>query len=103
VKGEVLAINIRAANFDPVAVGECPFELDPDRAERVKMVGPYMSFGDGSHRCPGGQVAIAETRVFLDRLLRVPGVRLERVPDLDWDEGVMSYELRGATVSCTPS
>ncbi|HEX3705570.1 MAG TPA: cytochrome P450 [Mycobacteriales bacterium] len=101
VEGELLAINIREANFDAAAVGECPFELDPDRAERVKMVGPYMSFGDGSHRCPGGQVAIAETRVFLDRLLRVPGIRLERAPDISWDDGVMSYELRGATVGCT--
>lgn len=100
-KGEILAINIREANFDSAAVGDCPFQLDPDRAERVKMVGPYLSFGDGSHRCPGGQVAIAETRVFLDRLLRVPGIRLERAPDMSWDDGVMSYELRGATVSCT--
>ena len=100
-KGELLAINIRAANFDAAAVGECPFQLDPDRAKRVKVVGPYMSFGDGSHRCPGGQVAIAETRVFLDRLLRVPGIRLEREPDMSWDDGVMSYELRGAIVSCT--
>ena len=98
--GEVLAINIRKANVDPAAVGECPFELDPDRAEKVKMVGPYMSFGDGAHRCPGGQVAIAETRIFLDRLMRVPGIRLEREPDMSWDDGVMSYELRGATITC---
>jgi hypothetical protein len=100
VAGEVLAVNIREANFDAAVVGECPFALDPDRAARVSMVGPYMSFGDGSHRCPGGQVAIAETRVFLDRLLRVPGIRLVREPDMSWDEGVMSYELRGATVTC---
>lgn len=101
--GEVLAINIRKANVDPAAVGECPFELDPDRAEKVKMVGPYMSFGDGAHRCPGGQVAIAETRIFLDRLMRVPGIRLEREPDMSWDDGVMSYELRGATIACIRS
>lgn len=99
-EGELLAVNIRAANVDPEAVGECPYALDPDRAKRVKMVGPYMSFGDGSHRCPGGQVAIAETRVFLDRLLKLPDLRLERVPDLTWCDGLMSYELRGAIVSC---
>jgi cytochrome P450 len=101
VEGELLAISIRAANVDEDAVGECPFQLDPDRTGNVKMVGPYLSFGDGSHRCPGGQVAIAETRVFLDRLMRVPGIRLERTPDMSWDDGVMSYELRRATVSCT--
>jgi hypothetical protein len=100
-EGELLAVSIRAANVDENAVGECPFELNPDRVGHVKMVGPYLSFGDGSHRCPGGQVAIAETRVFLDRLMKVPGIRLDREPDMSWDDGVMSYELRGATVSCT--
>jgi cytochrome P450 len=100
-EGELLAVNIRAANVDPEAVGECPYALDPDRAKRVKMVGPYMSFGDGSHRCPGGQVAIAETRVFLDRLLKLPDLRLVRAPDLTWCDGLTSYELRGAIVTCT--
>ncbi|HTR68845.1 MAG TPA: cytochrome P450 [Mycobacteriales bacterium] len=100
VDGELLAVNIRAANVDPATVGQCPFALDPDRAAKVKMVGPYMSFGDGSHRCPGGQVAIAETRVFLDRLLRLPGLRLDKEPTMTWFDGVMSYELRDAIVSC---
>jgi cytochrome P450 len=99
--GELLAVNIRAANIDPETVGECPLTLDPDRAGRMRMVGPYMSFGDGSHRCPGGQVAISETQVFLDRLMRLPDLRLERAPDMTWCDGLMSYELRGAMVSCS--
>nr|WP_241835178.1 cytochrome P450 [Pseudofrankia asymbiotica] len=98
--GELLAVNIRAANVDPETVGACPHALDPDRASRQKGVGSYMSFGDGSHRCPGAQVAIAETRVFLDALLRLPDVRLERAPDMTWCDGLMSYELRGAVVTC---
>jgi cytochrome P450 len=81
-------------------VGECPYALDPDRARRVKMVGSYLSFGDGSHRCPGAQVALTETRVFLDRLLRVPGIRLHREPDLCWTDELMGYELRNAVVTC---
>ncbi len=99
-EGELLAVNIRAANVDPETVGECPHALDPDRAERMKVVGSFMSFGDGSHRCPGAQVAISETRVFLDRLLRLPDLKLERTPDMTWCDGLMSYELRGARVSC---
>ncbi|MEX5633228.1 cytochrome P450 [Parafrankia sp. FMc2] len=99
--GDLVAVNIRAANVDPETVGACPHALDPDRAGREKVVGSYMSFGDGSHRCPGAQVAIAETRVFLDALLRLPGIRLERAPDMTWCDGLMSYELRGAVVTCS--
>ncbi|OHV29694.1 cytochrome [Parafrankia colletiae] len=101
--GELVAVNIRAANVDPETVGACPHALDPDRAGREKVVGSYMSFGDGSHRCPGAQVAIAETRVFLDALLRLPDIRLERAPDMTWCDGLMSYELRGAVVTCSPA
>jgi len=78
--GDVLALNLRAANVDPEVVGECPHMVDPDRAAKQQTVGSFMSFGDGSHRCPGSQVAIAETRVFLDRLMRIPGLKLAHPP-----------------------
>ncbi len=100
---ELLAIDIRSANVDPATVGACPLALDPDRTSRVRNVGAYLSFGDGSHHCPGSQVAIGESRVFLDRLLRLPDVRLVRAPDMTWCAGLMSYELRRATISCSPS
>ncbi|MCK9904538.1 cytochrome P450 [Frankia sp. Cpl3] len=100
-KGELLAVDIRAANVDPESVGECPHSIHPDRAKRMRTVGSFMSFGDGSHRCPGAQVAMNETRVFLDRLFRLPGLRLEHEPEMTWCDGLMSYELRGATVSCS--
>ena len=60
-------------------------------------------FGDGPHRCPGSQVAMHETRVFLDRLLRVPGIRLVHAPQIGWSEMLMSYELRGAMIACDRS
>ncbi|RBY83306.1 cytochrome P450 [Blastococcus sp. TF02A-26] len=101
-KGEVLALSIRDANVDEATVGDCPFALDPDRAERVRMVGAYMSFGDGSHRCPGAQVAMHESRVFLDRLFALPGLRLVQPPTMTWNDGIESYELREALVSCDP-
>jgi cytochrome P450 len=97
--GERLVLDIRAANTDAAGVGECPYALDPDRARRVK-VGSYLSFGDGSHRCPGAQVALNETRIFLDGLLRIPGIRLHREPDLGWTDELASYELRNAVVTC---
>jgi cytochrome P450 len=101
-KGQVLALSIRDANLDRATVGDCPHALDPDRAKRVRMVGAYMSFGDGSHRCPGAQVAMHESRVFLDRLMRLPGLRLVRPPTMTWNDGIESYELRDAVVSCDP-
>lgn len=90
-----IALDIRSANTDSQAVGPCPFELRPDRirAERVGAAG--LAFGDGEHRCPGAGVALAEAEVFLDRLLRVPGLRLARSPDIAWNPLVTGYELRG--------
>jgi len=101
--GTLLAIDIRAVNADVSVTGACPHMIDPDRAKRMKTAGGYLSFGYGSHRCPGSQVAMHETRVFLDRLLRVPGIRLERQPEIGWCEMLMSYELRGAVVACNRS
>jgi cytochrome P450 len=101
--GEVLCVSIRDANTDEAITGSCPYELDPDRAKRMKVVGPYMSFGDGPHRCPGAQVALHETRVFLDRLFRLPGIKLLSEPDITWNPYIQGYELRGAVVACDPA
>ena len=98
--GEKYGIDIRSANVDEELVGECPFALDPDRAKRQKDSGRYLSFGDGPHSCPGWQVALQETRIFLERLLKVPGIKLERAPDIGWNDQVGGYELRNAIISC---
>jgi hypothetical protein len=98
--GTLLAIDIRAVNTDESATGPCPHVLDPERARRQKAAGGYLSFGYGSHRCPGSQVAMHETRVFLGGLMRVPGIRLEREPQIGWSEMLTAYELRGAMVGC---
>jgi cytochrome P450 len=98
--GEEFAVNIREVNTDSAVVGDSPFKLDPDRAKRMKNTGAWMSFGDGPHRCPGSQIALHETRVFLDRLFRVPGIRLAKKPDLILSVQSQGYELRGAVVTC---
>lgn len=102
-EGEIAAISIRDANVDKAIAGACPFELDPDRGKRMKVVGAYMSFGDGPHRCPGAQVALHETRVFLERLFRLPGIRLVKEPAISWNPHIQGYELRGAVVACDPA
>jgi cytochrome P450 len=96
-----LSFDLRAANLDETEVGTCPLTIDPDRSRRLKSNGAYMSFGDGAHFCPGWQVALVETRVFLDQLFRVPGIRLVRAPDMHFvPPMLMSYELRNAIIAC---
>jgi cytochrome P450 len=100
--GELFMIDIRNINLDEAATGECPFAIDPERAGRQRMPSNWLSFGDGPHRCHGAQVAMHETRVFIDALLRVPGIRLAKAPTLGWIEEINGYELHGAIVECEP-
>lgn len=93
----VVAIDIRGVNADERAAGVCPFRLDPDRGDR----GPasHMSFGDGAHKCPGASVALQETSIFLDHLLRVPGIKLATAPTQSWNSMTMGYVLRDAVLT----
>ena len=61
--------------------------------------GSLISFGDGPHRCPGASVALQEAAIFLDRLFRVPGIKLKNPPVLAWNPTIAGYELRGAVVT----
>ncbi|MEZ4452738.1 MAG: cytochrome P450, partial [Nannocystaceae bacterium] len=97
------ALDMHAIHLDERVVGACPRALDPDRAARMNTQATYLSFGAGAHHCPGRQVALHETRMFLDALLRVPGLRLARPPDVGWSEMLMSYELRDAILTCDRS
>lgn len=98
--GVTMTVDVRAANTDPAVVGRCPFAIDPDRAAGEGRAAPHLSFGDGAHKCPGASVALHESRVFLDRLLRVPGIRLAAAPHMSWNTDLTSYELRQARVVC---
>jgi cytochrome P450 len=98
--GEQFLVDIRGINTDDAAAGECPFAIDPERSKRQRMPSNWMSFGDGPHRCPGAQVALHETRVFIDALMRLPGIRLAVPPTLGWLEDINGYELHGAIVEC---
>jgi len=100
-QGERISLNIREANLDEESVGPEPWKIDPDRARKMKNNGAWMSFGDGAHFCPGWQVGLTETRVLLERLFRVPGIRLTRRPDLDWSPPMLqSYQYTNAIIEC---
>ena len=57
-----------------------------------------MSFGDGHHRCPGAYLALQESDIFLQRLLRLP-LTAEQAPHLGWNPIAAGYELSGFVVS----
>lgn len=99
--GAVVALDIRGANGDVATAGACPHRLDPDRKPAQKGGGAGLAFGDGEHRCPGAQVAMLESAIFLDKLFRIPGIRLTRAPDIGWNALIAGYELRGAALACT--
>ncbi|WP_231731973.1 cytochrome P450 [Sphingomonas sp. CCH5-D11] len=99
-EGDIVGIDVRAANADEEAFGGCPHQIDPDRqlGDRVGRAG--MAFGDGEHRCPGAQVALLESAIFLDQLLRVPGLRMSTEPKMGWNALIAGYELRGLRLEC---
>jgi cytochrome P450 len=96
--GTLIDMDIRAANADPVVAGECPYRLNPDRNAQKALQG-QMSFGDGNHRCPGATVALQETAIFLDRLFRIPGLKMKAGPVLAWNTLTVGYELRDAIIT----
>lgn len=93
--GTLVDVDIRSANADAAAMGAEPLRLRADREIPAKGVQPYgLSFGDGHHRCPGSFLALAEADVFLERLLRLPGLRIASGPEVRFSELVQGYEIR---------
>ncbi len=100
--GTLIEFDVRGINSDETVSGACPYKLDPDRAISAQTTAAIFSFGDGPHRCPGAKVALQESAVFLDKLFRVAGFRLEREPDITWVQMIEGYELSGAVITCDP-
>jgi cytochrome P450 len=70
-KGAVLQVSYLAANHDPAQFA-CPERFDPDR----KGLRNHLAFGRGIHFCIGNQLARAELRIGIARLLeRLEGIR----------------------------
>ena len=96
--GTLVAIDIRAANGEASIAGACPFQ--PNAAQTHLAADVAMSFGDGPHRCPGAQLALHEARIFLTRLLAIPGLRMASIPQARWFRPITSYELHDFAIAC---
>jgi len=93
--GAKIDLRVHGTNTDESVVGEQPLEICPGRALKGDNIpSAVMSFGDGHHRCPGSYIAIQETDILLRRLLALDSLRIERLPDLSWNDLVTGYELR---------
>jgi len=95
-----ITLDVRAANTDEAETGPCPHVIDPERGGARTPGSGYMSFGDGPHRCPGAQLALAEARAFLDQLVRLPGLRLVGDPEVSWFKPIASYVFGKSMVAC---
>lgn len=98
--GSVVELDLRGANSDAAMVGPSANCIDFSRAVAGKHPSAMFSFGDGAHRCPGAAVAMLESAIFLDRLMRLPGLHLTTEPDVGWAAGISGYELSGAVIRC---
>ncbi len=99
-RGELVELDVRSGNGDASIVGAGANRIDFDRSVPDRHGGAMFSFGDGVHRCPGAAVAMFESAVFLDRLLRLPGLRLLSKPGLGWADVIKGYEIDRAVVCC---
>jgi len=98
--GELVELDVAVINADPRAAGEEPARIDLDREVPRGIPRSVMGFGAGAHRCPGEFIALAETDVFVRRLLRAPGLSIEHEPMIGRNENFKGYELRDFIVRC---
>ena len=95
--GDLVDLCVRAANVDPRTVGSEPLDLCPVRDLPHGVDEAVLSFGHGSHRCPGQPLAILESDVLLHRLL-ARDVTIAAEPAIEWDDLIAGYALRGFDV-----
>jgi len=100
VPGDALVeIFVDEANTDPDAMGDDPTTACPGRSATTGRYAAALSFGDGPHRCPGGDIALMETNVFLGHLFALDGIRMLTPPRVTFQDEIGGYVLRGLRVA----
>jgi cytochrome P450 len=97
--GAKINFHVYDVNVDEQATGAEPACLhahrDLDRGTYRSLIG----FGSGTHRCAGEHLAIAETDVFIRKLLAIKSLRVEGQPKIIRNETVEGYEISNYTVT----
>lgn len=97
--GERIAFHIYDVNVDEKAAGASPSQLHPHRELEKGVYRSMLGFGSGSHRCAGEHLALAETDVFTNKLLKEPGLRLQSGPEITSNDTVEGYEVHNLIIS----
>ena len=97
--GERIAFHIYDVNVDAKAAGDAPEKLNPHRQLEKGVYRSMIGFGSGPHRCAGEHLALAETDVFIQKLLKLPGLRIESDPDIIRNDTVEGYEVNDLIVA----
>lgn len=92
--GAKIDLHLYEINADPRVVSGNPLEIDSQRSYDRGIPDSILGFGGGPHRCAGEHLAIAETDIFLRKLLAVPGLRIVKEPRMGRNETIQGYELR---------
>ncbi|MEU9135141.1 cytochrome P450 [Streptomyces sp. NPDC048404] len=97
--GALVDIFVDEANTDPEAVGAAPTAVCPGRPSTTGRYAAALSFGDGPHRCPGADIAMMETNVFLGHLFALDGIRMLTPPRVTFQDEIGGYVIRGLRVA----
>lgn len=92
--GALIHFHVYDINADALVLKQAPLQLRPQRELERGISRSLVSFGAGPHRCAGEFIALAETDVFVRRLLALPGLRIESGPTLARNDTVEGYEVR---------
>jgi cytochrome P450 len=98
--GDSVIVSLAAANRDPAR-----FER-ADELELTRSPNPHISFGHGTHFCPGAALARTELQIALETILRrLPQLKLATDPnELTWIQAVLGrgVERLPVTFTATP-
>jgi cytochrome P450 len=94
-----IEFHVYDVNADARSVSDEPERLHPHRDLEKGTYRSLIGFGSGPHRCAGEHLAIAETDVFIRKLLALKGLRIEKQPDIIYNKSVEGYELNDMIVA----
>ena len=97
--GPKISFHVHEVNVDEQAAGTDPEHLQPHRELERGTYRSLIGFGSGPHRCAGEHLAIAETDVFIRKLLALKGLRLTSKPEIARNETVEGYEISNFRVA----
>ena len=92
--GALVTFHVYDINADALVLKHTPLQLHPHRELERGVSRSLVSFGAGPHRCAGEFIALAETDVFVRRLLALPGLRIESGPTVMRNDTIEGYEVR---------